>query len=170
MEILEIIILIIAYVIPLYLANATPIIIHGKKPLDFGKNWKGKRILGDGKSIVGSVAGVIVGFLAAIIFSFSYPPLLVTIPNYLFLAFLLAFGAILGDIVESFFKRRMGLKRGAQLILCDQLDFVIGGLILSLIIRIPELEVIVVLLIATIFIHIITNFIAFKLKLKKVPW
>ena len=54
MEIINLIILFFAYIIPMYLANATPIVIHGKKPLDFGFKLKGKRILGDGKTIVGT--------------------------------------------------------------------------------------------------------------------
>ena len=42
-------IIIIAYVVPIYIANASPILIHGKKPLDFVKKYKGKRIFGNGK-------------------------------------------------------------------------------------------------------------------------
>ena len=51
----EVIIFIIAYVIPLYVANASPIILHGKVPIDFNKNINGKRILGKGKTILGSL-------------------------------------------------------------------------------------------------------------------
>jgi len=42
-------------------------------------------------------------------------------------------GALLGDIVESFFKRRMGKERGEDWIPFDQLDFVVGALLLSFI-------------------------------------
>ena len=45
-----------------------------------------------------------------------------------------------------------------------------GGLILSLVVRLPEVEVVLFLLIVTVFIHMVTNVIAFKLKLKRVPW
>ena len=47
------------------------------------------------------------------------------------LLFALCFGALLGDIVESFFKRRLGKNRGEDWLVFDQLDFIIGALVLS---------------------------------------
>jgi CDP-2,3-bis-(O-geranylgeranyl)-sn-glycerol synthase len=47
---------------------------------------------------------------------------------------------MLGDIVESFFKRRIGLSRGEKWLGFDQIDFIIGGLLLSLFVRVPEIE------------------------------
>ncbi|KAA0006124.1 MAG: CDP-archaeol synthase, partial [Thermoplasmata archaeon] len=44
------------------------------------------------------------------------------------------FGALLGDIVESFFKRRVGKERGEDWIPFDQVDFLIGALILCYIV------------------------------------
>ncbi len=166
----EVIIFIIAYVIPLYVANASPIILHGKMPIDFNKNINGKRILGKGKTILGSLSGVFCGTIAGFIFAFFYPNIFLVIPNYLLLAVLLSFGAILGDIVESFFKRRFGFQSGQRCVIFDQIDFILGGLILSFFVIIPRIEVILIILFATIFIHSITNVIAFKLGLKKVPW
>ena len=46
--------------------------------------------------------------------------------------FSLCFGALIGDIIESFFKRRIGKNRGEDWIIFDQLDFIIGALILCL--------------------------------------
>ena len=166
----NLIILFFAYLIPLYIANSIPILLHGKSPLDFGRKIFGKRILGDGKSILGTLNGIIIGSLVGIIFALVIPSVFILIPEYILLAFLLALGAMLGDITESFFKRRIGFKRGEKWLGFDQLDFVIGGLILSLLIRIPEIEIVLVLLVITIFMHIFTNIVAFKLKLKKVPW
>ena len=40
----------------------------------------------------------------------------------------LACGSLFGDMFKSFFKRRMGMKRGASFPLVDQLDFVVGSL------------------------------------------
>ncbi|MDD3083808.1 MAG: CDP-2,3-bis-(O-geranylgeranyl)-sn-glycerol synthase [Candidatus ainarchaeum sp.] len=167
---LELIIIIFAYVVPLYFANASPIIVHGKIPLDFGKKVGGERILGKGKTILGTLSGIFFGSIAGFVFSFIYPNVFLIIPNYLLLSFFLSFGAIIGDICESFFKRRFGFKSGQKCIIFDQIDFIIGGLIFSFLILMPKLEVIIILLFATIFVHSITNIIAFKLGLKKVPW
>ena len=168
--ILESIILILAYLIPLYVANATPILFHGKIPVDLGKKYKGRRILGKGKTILGALCGVLGGTFAGLIFYLALPQVLELIPNYFSLVILLSIGGIIGDMSKSFAKRRKGIRSGGKWFLVDQLDFIIGGLIFSLIIRLPEIEVVLFLLIVTVFIHTATNIIAFKLKLKKVPW
>ncbi|MBT4870696.1 MAG: CDP-2,3-bis-(O-geranylgeranyl)-sn-glycerol synthase [Candidatus Diapherotrites archaeon] len=168
--ILESIILILAYLVPLYVANATPILFHGKVPVDFGKKYKGERILGKGKTILGALCGVLGGVFAGIIFYLAIPQVFELIPNYFSLIIVLSIGGIVGDMAKSFAKRRVGIKSGGKWFLVDQLDFIMGGLIFSLIVRLPEIHVVLFLLIATVFIHTATNIIAFKLKLKKVPW
>ena len=170
MEIINLIILFFAYIIPMYLANATPIVIHGKKPLDFGLKLKGKRILGDGKTIVGTIAGIVCGTIAGILLGLAFPSVLILIPNYFLLTFLLAVGAILGDAIESFIKRRLGFSQGDAWFIFDQLDFILGGLILACLIRIPEIELVVIILFITIIMHVISNVCAHKVGLKKVPW
>ena len=166
----DLLLLFFAYLIPLYIANATPILSHGTIPVDLGKKYKGERILGKGKTILGALCGIIGGTLFGILFSIAFPQIFVLIPQYLPLVILLSFGAIVGDMAKSFFKRRKGIKSGGKWFLVDQLDFIIGGLVFSLIVRIPEIWVIVILLVVTVFMHMATNIIAFKLKLKKVPW
>ena len=168
--VIEIILIIFAYLIPLYVANATPTIFHGKIPVDLGKKYKGERILGKGKTILGALCGILGGTLVGLIFAFTIPQVFVLIPNYTSLIILLSIGGILGDMAKSFAKRRIGIKSGGRWFLVDQLDFIVGGLILSLIVRIPEVELIIFLLVVTVFIHMATNIIAFKLKIKEVPW
>jgi len=162
-------IIFLAYVIPLYISNSAPIVLHGRIPVDLNLKFNKKRLLGDGKSILGTLVGIIAGFTAGLIFAVVFP-INNLIPNYFCLAFLLAFGGVMGDIIESFFKRRIGLKRGEQWLIFDQIDFILGGLLLSLIVRIPEIELILILLIVTFFMHRISNYFAYKIKLKKVPW
>ncbi|HDS59894.1 MAG TPA: CDP-archaeol synthase, partial [Thermoplasmatales archaeon] len=36
-------------VLPAYLANASAVVLGGGTPIDFGKTWRDKRLLGDGK-------------------------------------------------------------------------------------------------------------------------
>ncbi|MEK6958652.1 MAG: CDP-2,3-bis-(O-geranylgeranyl)-sn-glycerol synthase [archaeon] len=168
--IIDFVTLVFAYAVPMYFANATPIVIHGKKPIDFGKKIGKKRIFGDGKTVLGTFSGIGGGIVAGIVLLFFYPTIEILVPNYFLFAVALSVGAILGDMLKSFIKRRAGIESGAHWLLFDQLDFVLGGLLLSLIVRVPELEVAAFLLIATIVIHLATNFAAFKMKLKKVPW
>ncbi|MGB3943544.1 MAG: CDP-archaeol synthase, partial [Methanothrix sp.] len=88
----------------------------------------------------------------------------------------LSLGAMAGDIVASFFKRRMGMERGAALFLVDQLDFVIGSWALTFLLA-PAwfyenftLEVMLIVLIVTPVLHRVTNIIGYKMKAKKEPW
>jgi len=167
---IEFAVLVFAYAIPMYFANATPIVFNGKRPLDFGKKIGKQRIFGDGKTIIGTFAGIGGGMVAGIVFLFFYPQIELLVPQYFIFATALSVGAISGDLVKSFIKRRLGIASGSHWLLFDQLDFVIGGLLLSLIVRVPEIEVAAFLLLATVLIHLASNFAAFKMKLKKVPW
>jgi len=166
----ELILILFAYLLPLYVANATPILFHGKVPVDLGKKYAGERVLGKGKTILGVLCGILGGIFVGILFGLIFPKIFELIPTYLVLIIVLSTGALVGDMVKSFAKRRKGIKSGGRWFLVDQLDFIVGGLVFSLIIRIPEIWVVVILLVVTGFIHTATNIIAFKLKLKKVPW
>lgn len=161
---------ILLYVIPLYVANSIPVVVHGRTPIDFNKKLFGKAIFGRGKTILGALAGITAGTLIGAVTVLVFPYSLFVVPNYIVLAFFLALGAIVGDLVKSFFKRRFGINRGEKWVLADQLDFIVGGLFFSFIVRIPELWVVVVLFVATFFIHSGTNWGAYRLGLKKVPW
>jgi CDP-2,3-bis-(O-geranylgeranyl)-sn-glycerol synthase len=171
MEILiQVILMTFLYVAPLYVANSSPVVVRGKVPLDFNKKLFGQPIFGKGKTVLGTITGIIAGTGVGSIILLLFPAAEAIIPNYLQLAFLLAFGAIVGDITKSFFKRRFSIKSGEKWELADQLDFVFGGLLFSTLIRIPEMWLVVILLFATFFIHKTFNWVAFKLKLKEVPW
>ena len=167
---LDMIILVVFYALPMYFANATPIVFHGETPVDFGKKIGGKRIFGRGKTWIGLFCGIFGGIIAGTLMAVFFPEIFVLIPRYLELIVLLSVGALLGDLVESFLKRRAGIKSGEMWLLADQLDFVVGGFLLSLFIRFPELSVVIVILVVTVFAHLSTNFAAYKMKLKKVPW
>ena len=169
MDLLNLVFLFVVYAATMYFANAAPIILHGKTPIDLGKKLFGERIFGEGKTILGALSGILIGVSAGALVYFIVPTAQ-TIPNYFLFIVFLSIGAIFGDIAKSFFKRRIKIKSGEQWAFADQLDFILGGLILSSFIRVPELEIVVALLILTVFVHSATNYLAFKIKLKKVPW
>ena len=83
---------------------------------------------------------------------------------------------MVGDLVGSFMKRRLGLQRGAPLPLIDQLDFVGGAWLLLFLgarawfIETFSVQIIVVVIIITPLLHLFTNYIGFKIGKKKVPW
>lgn len=149
----------IYFFLPAYIANTLPGIFGGGTPLDFGKTLKdGKRLLGNGVTIRGFIVGIAGGTAAG------------AMMGRVLEGFLLSFGALIGDAVGSFIKRRLGIERGAPAPLLDQLNFVVGGLaVVSLVEKVPPSYILVLLLI-TPFGHLSVNRIGYKLKLKKVPW
>lgn len=149
------------FIFPAYCANAIPVILGGGQPLDTGRTFiDGKPILGSHKTLrgffAGLVAGTLVGFLQNLI---TQAPIL--------LGFMLSLGALVGDSVESFIKRRLGLPPGSSLLIADQLDFVVGALLFSLPISQPPLTNVLIILIITPPIHLLTNFFAYLLGVKK---
>lgn len=83
------------------------------------------------------------------------------------LGFLLGFGAIFGDAVKSYYKRKAGIKPGERWLGFDQLDFVVGGLVFSFFVYVPQVETVVILFLATPLLHIATNHIGYWLGMRK---
>jgi CDP-2,3-bis-(O-geranylgeranyl)-sn-glycerol synthase len=84
---------------------------------------------------------------------------------------LLSLGALFGDLGGAFIKRRLGIPPGNLLPVVDQVDFVVGALFFSLLLY-PMLtwELALTILIITPPIHLLTNFAAYRLRLKNNPW
>ena len=164
MDIVTIIIGAMKFIFPAYCANAVPVIAGGGKPMDFGKNFfDGKRIFGKNKTYRGFFFGLAVGISVGLIdcFLFGYPlPFSVLSP----------LGALSGDLAAAFLKRRLGIAPGGLLPVVDQVDFVVGALLFSLPLTIMSWELAIAALVITPPIHLVTNFMAYKLKLKKNPW
>ncbi len=176
LEIFAILIKAVWLMLPSYIANPTAVVFGGGTPVDFGKNWKdGRRILGDGKTFRGLVGGTACGIIVGIM-QMNVPSQWSLGSFTLTTIITLSFGALLGDLVKSFFKRRAGFERGAQLPLIDQLDFVAGAWILTYIFD-PQwflnnftFWIVVTVLILTPLLHRLTNIIGYYIKLKKEPW
>lgn len=155
------------FILPVYCANAIPVIVGGGHPIDFGKNFlDGRPIFGKNKTIKGFFSGLIVGTAVGLIESAFFPgvPIL--------LGLLLSLGALLGDLAGAFLKRRLGLNPGELLPVIDQVDFIIGALLFSTAFSLLVLswELVLAVLIITPPIHLLTNFVAYKFGLKNNPW
>ena len=157
---LEVVLPALLFILPAYVANATPVIVKGKHPIDSGKNFiDGKRIFGDGKTFEGFISGILAGIASGII-----------VGHVIQLSLTLSLGALLGDLLGAFIKRRLGLRRGAPAPGLDQLDFIVGALALSSVIYIPSVDIIATILLVTPPLHVLTNRLAYMLKLKDTPW
>ena len=83
---------------------------------------------------------------------------------------LLGGGAIFGDLVESYFKRKQGIKPGERWLFWDQLDFVFGALLFSCVLYVPPAEVVLILIVVSPILHILSNHLGYLLKIRDVKW
>jgi CDP-2,3-bis-(O-geranylgeranyl)-sn-glycerol synthase len=171
--------------LPAWVANSTPVILGGGMPIDRGLVLRdGHRLFGNSKTVRGFVLGVICGTLVGAAQTLVAPylrPLLgmfvtvtpdmeavlfMTLPT----AFLLSLGALTGDLLGSFFKRRAGIKSGNPSPILDQLGFIILALIAASPFLHPGSQYAIVLILTTLCVHWLSNALGYLLGLKDHPW
>ena len=186
---LQIFFIVLWIMMPAYLSNTFAVITGGKYPIDQGKlHSDGNRILGDGKTwgglIGGTIGGMLIGYL-----QINHGEIIIEAlantnnydfwgENSLLIIFLLSFGALLGDMTASFFKRRSKLNRGDKSPILDMFDFIGMALFLTLIFDYDWLKSWILdgyvplftLLIATPVLHRGVNIIGYKIGIKNEPW
>jgi len=167
--------------LPAYVPNNAAVLAGGGRPIDGGRTWGDSRLLGDGKTWRGTAVGTLAGVALALALNALRPAVAdavdVALPEFPAVAMLtLALGAMLGDVLASFLKRRTGRERGAAFPLVDQLDFVVVALALTALAA-PgwfgetfTLPVLVAVVVLTPLLHLLTNGIAYALGLKDEPW
>lgn len=128
-------------------ANLTPKIIASlgwfsflDKPIDGGREFRGKPVFGTNKTIRGFMVGTVTGGLYGIFqwyifrFEFVQEHSIVDYSSFIYslgLGLLVGFGALTGDAIKSFFKRRVGVKPGQSWFPFDQIDYIIGAYLVT---------------------------------------
>lgn len=173
--------------IPALVPNSAAVLFGGGTPMDFGRSWRGKRILGDGKTwrgfFGGAMSGVVIGLVqmgvadllgAQDTWGFG------EWPGSLCVLLSLSFGSMLGDSAGSFVKRRLDIGRGGRAPVLDQYNFVAGAIILVLAFRTDwfldhfivgnGLYGLALFLVVVPLLHRGVNITGYKLGKKDVPW
>lgn len=155
----------ILFIFPAYAANGIPVLLGGAwGPLDLKKKFRGIRILGDNKTIRGTIVALLAGFIAGYIESWALPGLLISF-------IVMTFGAVFGDLLGSFLKRQFKFKPGSSFPVMDQYGFFVFAVLFAYPFgNLPSLYGVLFLVALTGIIHVGTNIGAYKLGLKKVPW
>jgi len=167
--------------LPAYVPNNAAVLFGGGAPIDGGRTLGGDRLLGDGKTWRGTFVGTAAGALLALGLGYLQPAAVaasgLALPTFpTLVALSLPAGAMLGDITASFLKRRTGRERGAPFPVVDQLDFVAGALVLTLLVRPAWFlatftpVVLLAVLVMTPLLHVGTNAGAYLLGLKDEPY
>lgn len=172
--------------LPAIIANSLPIFFAKyrlleflNKPLDFNYHLFNQPLFGRTKTwrgfLVGVGGGILVIFLQRSLNQLSQFFKNISLLDYqsqnlLIIGFLLSFGALFGDLVKSFIKRRLKIISGHRWWPWDFLDATLGSLIfVSLAIKLSWLVIITSSIISP-SIHLFANLIGYQFQWKKVWW
>ncbi|MBX8635767.1 MAG: CDP-2,3-bis-(O-geranylgeranyl)-sn-glycerol synthase [Thermoplasmata archaeon] len=175
------------FFLPAMLPNTSAAIFGGGKPIDGGRMYHGKRLLGEGKTwrglFVGISSGIAMGYLESIIsiplgrnLSSVYVPSLAILP----VLIALSAGSMCGDLAGALWKRRRGMKRGEKAPILDQYDFTAGAFLLAIAVA-PSYTFrylidgyaiygFICVLLVIYPLHRLINYIGYRTGLKSVPW
>jgi CDP-2,3-bis-(O-geranylgeranyl)-sn-glycerol synthase len=173
---------ILYFLLPAAIANigasaSSKLFPNWNSPIDYNKTFRGKRILGNHKTIRGFVCGTLIGFIIYIlqIQLYNSNPYFnkISFINYktlpIYIGLLLSAGALLGDAVKSFFKRQIDIPSGKSWIPFDQTDWVMGAIILSAsTVEYTPLFIFLALIVGLVS-HVIVKAIGFALKIEQTP-
>jgi len=164
---------IIWFFLPAYAANIAASVFKIKpltKPIS-------EKLFGSHKTYSGFVTGIFLALITAgiqsILFQFYFFQQISYLnyeANFLLIGFLLGFGALLGDLIKSFFKRRIGILPGEKWIPFDQIDYTLGAFFLISFIYKLSLGFILISVIFNLFGHIFINHLGFYLGIRKNKW
>jgi CDP-2,3-bis-(O-geranylgeranyl)-sn-glycerol synthase len=173
--------------LPAYIPNSAATLFGGGLPMDFGYSFQsGRRVLGDGKTWRGFFGGSLTGIMVGILQIIAIAPFDLDcggfgrIPTAFSIVCTLAFGALLGDVLGAFIKRRLNIPQGAKAPGLDQYDFVIGAWALTAAFHFEwfyatflhgiHIIALVTVIVVTPVLHRSVNIIGYKLGKKSVPW
>jgi CDP-2,3-bis-(O-geranylgeranyl)-sn-glycerol synthase len=168
--------------LPAYIANMAPVVATKVNifprlnvPIDGSNKDTMRPLFGVNKTyrgfVTGILAGVGVAFLQLLVRRNGAGRLFTEFPytyeNFLLWGLVLGAGALIGDLVKSYFKRRLNIPSGHRWLPWDQLDMVLGGLLFgSLMYRFSWQQVVVLLVVSPLLI-LIVNLVSYWLKIKK---
>src|SRR3989338_6491968 len=170
--------------LPGIVGNSMPIIVRPyfkflDKPVDGGRTWRGKPILGHNKTWRGFIFGILAAILTAggqtylyetseFFRDFSFIPY--ADRSFVLVGFVMGLGVLGGDAVESIIKRQLNITPGGRFFPWDQLDSLIGGLVLLPIVYVPTWQIVIACLVLSMMIHISFRHAGYYLGLSKEKW
>jgi len=184
------------FFLPAYFTNMTPPVIKRAglfnfldRPVDLGKKIGNSPILGSHKSWRGVIFGLIVGISVVglqywlyqfCLFRFGWMKTCFFIKeislidyskiNLLLFGLLISGGAVFGDIISAFAKRRLKKEPGQRFIPFDQTNYVIGAFIFLQPWLKLNLTVWITIFALTFFLHIAVNWFGYLVGINKNKW
>jgi len=129
--------------LPIGIANLMPTLVYRLPllnwPIDGDRLWHGKMIFGPHKTwrgfFFGAVGAQLFFLLQRHLFFSSAGIADISLIDYgtapILTGAVMGFGALLGDAIRAFFKRRVSIAPGAPWIPFDQIDYLLGGILFT---------------------------------------
>jgi CDP-2,3-bis-(O-geranylgeranyl)-sn-glycerol synthase len=146
-----------SYVFTNILADAVPSLSVLAKPMDGGVQWRGKPIFGPSRTFLGIIFTCITFVIWGLLVSDW------VLASSVFLV-------LLGTLVSSFIKRRLGYARGEHMFIVDQADYMILVGVFAYYFGFAPMGVILLSIVITIILQPIVSYIGYKLGWKKLPY
>ena len=174
------------FLLPAAIANIAPVLVspipllrNWNAPIDGGRQFKGKDVFGPHKTWRGLVAGILLATVTLWLQQLAYKHTdwanvfsggvnYEILPLFL-LGPLFGIGALGGDVIESFFKRRCGIKSGKAWVPFDQIDYIIGAIVVSLPFVIATFVQYAWMIGIWFVMHLLFSYVGWLLGLKKQP-
>jgi len=173
------------FFLPAYFVNMIPPLVRRAnlfnfldKPVDFEKKFLGKPFLGAHKTWRGVICGIILGMLVVWlqVWLYGFPSVKeISFIDYYqaniwLFGLLISTGAVFGDLLFAFIKRRFNIEPGGMFMPFDQTNYVFGAAIFLTFFLKINIMVWVTLFILTFLLHVIINRIGYLLGVHKNKW
>jgi CDP-2,3-bis-(O-geranylgeranyl)-sn-glycerol synthase len=153
-----------------------------KRPLDGGRSWRGARLFGDNKTVRGALC-MVAGCLLATVALSAWPWWWDGLPDDLrdagpvVVGLLVGVGIVIGELPNSFLKRRLGVAPGTQrggatglaLSALDQFDLVLGVWVALLPVWMMPAGTLAVALVAVTAVHLVLNVVGHRIGARAAP-
>ncbi len=161
--------------LPAFVANAVPVLIRWVPGFTQWNTPLDKKLFGAHKTYRGLIMGMLFAVLTGAIQFYvdqsalftRFHALHPTLPRALLMGGLLGMGALGGDLVKSFCKRKIGIAPGKPWLPGDGVDYIIGAMIVLSPVFLPSLKGILFLLIAAPLLSLLANTTSYLLGWKE---
>lgn len=173
------------FFLPAYFVNMIPPLVRRvkffdflDKPIDFDKKFLGKPFLGTHKTWRGAVCGIILGMIVVWVqvWLYRFPSIQkISFIDYYrsdiwLFSLLISAGAVFGDLLFAFIKRRINMEPGAMFMPFDQTNYVVGAAIFLTPLLGFNIMVWTTLFVATFLLHVVFNRIGYLSGLHPNKW